>query len=157
TLKFNTLLYIPARRPFDMNTDYEGTRHGIKLYVRRVFIMDDAEMFMPRYLRFVRGVVDSDDLTLNVSREFLQENRVVRAMRKTAVKRVLDMLEELAEDSEHPEKYAQFWEAFGPVLKEGVIEDTKNSARIAKLLRFSSTHDDQPTAGVSLEDYVERM
>jgi molecular chaperone HtpG len=157
TLKFTTLLYVPARRPFDMNTNYEGARHGIKLYVRRVFIMDDAEMFMPRYLRFVRGVVDSDDLTLNVSREFLQENRVVRAMRKTAVKRVLDMLEELAGDAENPEKYAKFWDAFGSVLKEGVIEDGKNRERIAKLLRFSSTHDDQPTFEHSLEDYVGRM
>lgn len=157
TLKFTTLLYVPARRPFDMNTDFEGKRHGIKLYVRRVFIMDDAEMFLPRYLRFVRGVVDSDDLTLNVSREFLQENRVVRAMRKTAVKRVLDMLEELAADTENPEKYAKFWEAFGPVLKEGVIEDDRNRGRIAKLLRFSSTHSDEPSADVSLADYVERM
>lgn len=153
-LKFNMLFYVPGRRPFDMNTNYEGTRHGIKLYVKRVFIMDDAEMFMPRYLRFVRGVVDSDDLTLNVSREFLQENRVVAAMRKTAVKRVLDMLEELAEDEE---KYQQFWQHFGPVLKEGVVEDSRNQERIAKLLRFSSTHDDQPTSEVTLEDYVERM
>lgn len=157
TLKFTTLLYIPARRPFDMNTDYEGTRHGIKLYVRRVFIMDDAEMFLPRYLRFVRGVVDSDDLTLNVSREFLQENRVVRAMRKAAVKRVLDMLEELAGDTENPERYAKFWDAFGAVLKEGVIEDDRNRTRIAKLLRFSSTETDEPTASVTLEDYVGRM
>jgi len=157
TLKFTTLLFIPARRPFDMNTDYEGARHGIKLYVRRVFIMDDAEMFLPRYLRFVRGVVDSDDLTLNVSREFLQENKVVRAMRKAAVKRVLDMLEELAGDTENPERYAKFWDAFGAVLKEGVIEDDRNRGRIAKLLRFSSTNTDEATANVSLEDYVGRM
>lgn len=157
TLKFTTLLYIPARRPFDMNTDYEGARHGIKLYVRRVFIMDDAEMFLPRYLRFVRGVVDSDDLTLNVSREYLQENRVVRAMRKTAVKRVLDMLDGLAGDTENPEKYAKFWEAFGSVLKEGMIEDDRNRDRISKLLRFSSTNTDEATFEVSLEDYVGRM
>jgi molecular chaperone HtpG len=153
-LKFNMLLFVPGRRPFDMNTDYEGKRHGIKLYVKRVFIMDDAEMFMPRYLRFVRGVVDSDDLTLNVSREFLQENRVVAAMRKTAIKRVLDMLEELAEDTE---KYQKFWNAFGPVLKEGVVEDNKNSDRVAKLLRFATTHDEEPTPKSSLADYVERM
>jgi molecular chaperone HtpG len=153
-LKFNMLFYVPGRRPFDMNTDYEGKRHGIKLYVKRVFIMDDAEMFMPRYLRFVRGVVDSDDLTLNVSREFLQENRVVAAMRKTAIKRVLDMLEELAEDDE---KYQKFWNAFGPVLKEGVVEDNKNSDRVAKLLRFATTHDEDPAPTSSLADYVERM
>jgi molecular chaperone HtpG len=153
-LKFNMLFYVPGRRPFDMNTDYEGKRHGIKLYVKRVFIMDDAEMFMPRYLRFVRGVVDSDDLTLNVSREFLQENRVVAAMRKTAIKRVLDMLEELAEDTE---SYQKFWDAFGPVLKEGVVEDNKNSDRVAKLLRFATTHDEDPTPTSSLADYVERM
>ncbi len=153
-LKFNMLFYVPGRRPFDMNTNYEGTRHGIKLYVKRVFIMDDAEMFMPRYLRFVRGLVDSDDLTLNVSREFLQENRTVASMRKTAVKRVLDMLEELAEDAD---KYEQFWQSFGSVLKEGVIEDAKNQERIAKLLRFASTHDDEQTPRVTLAEYVERM
>lgn len=153
-LKFNMLFYVPGRRPFDMNTNYEGKRHGIKLYVKRVFIMDDAEMFMPRYLRFVRGVVDSDDLTLNLSREFLQENRIVAAMRKTAIKRVLDMLEELAEDTE---KYQQFWNAFGPVLKEGVVEDNKNRERVAKLLRFATTHDDEPTQTTSLAEYIERM
>ncbi|MFP4601291.1 MAG: molecular chaperone HtpG [Persicimonas sp.] len=153
-LKFNMLFYVPGRRPFDMNTNYEGQRHGIKLYVRRVFIMDDAEMFMPRYLRFVRGVVDSDDLDLNVSREFLQENRVVAAMRKTAVKRVLDMLEELGEDDE---KFTKFWDAFGPVLKEGIVEDAKNRDRIAALLRFASTHDDQQAQTHTLADYVERM
>jgi molecular chaperone HtpG len=153
-LKFNMLFYVPGRRPFDMNTDYEGTRHGIKLYVKRVFIMDDAEMFMPRYLRFVRGVVDSDDLDLNVSREFLQENRVVAAMRKTAVKRVLDMLEELADDEE---SYAQFWGQFGSVLKEGIVEDAKNRERIAALCRFSSTHNDVDEPSVTLSDYVERM
>ena len=153
-LKFNMLFYVPGRRPFDMNTNYEGKRHGIKLYVKRVFIMDDAEMFMPRYLRFVRGVVDSDDLTLNISREFLQENRIVAAMRKTAIKRVLDMLEELADDTE---EYQQFRQAFGPVLKEGVVEDNKNKDRVAKLLRFATTRDDEPTQATSLADYVERM
>jgi molecular chaperone HtpG len=153
-LKFSMLFYTPSRRPFDMNVEQEGKRHGIKLYVKRVFIMDDAEVFMPRYLRFVRGVIDSDDLDLNVSREFLQENRVVRAMRKTAVKRVLDMLEELAEDDE---KYEQFWSEFGVVLKEGVVEDAKNQERIAKLLRFSSTEHETEKASVSLDGYVGRM
>lgn len=157
TLQFSALLYVPARRPFDMNTDLEGVRRGVKLYVRRVFIMDDAEVFMPRYLRFVRGVIDSDDLNLNVSREFLQENRIVRSMRKTATKRVLDMLEKLAADSEHSEKYQTFFKEFGAVLKEGVIEDEKNRERIAKLLRFSSTNEDSAEPLVSLGDYVERM
>src|SRR5699024_504494 len=105
----------------------------------------------------VRGVIDSDDLNLNVSREFLQENRVVRAMRKTAVKRVLDMLEKLADDTENPEKYQGFFKEFGPILKEGIIEDDKNRERIAKLLRFSTTHDDIEEPLVSLEDYIERM
>jgi molecular chaperone HtpG len=153
-LKFSMLFYVPGRRPFDMNTEQEGKRHGIKLYVKRVFIMDDAEVFMPRYLRFVRGVIDSDDLDLNVSREFLQENRVVRAMRKTAVKRVLDMLDELAEDAD---EYQRFWNEFGVVFKEGVVEDARNQERIAGLLRFSSTQHESEDATVSLDDYLERM
>jgi molecular chaperone HtpG len=126
----------------------------VKLYVRRVFIMDDAEMFLPRYLRFVRGVVDSDDLDLNVSRESLQENRVVSAMKKTATNRVLDMLEEMAED---PETYQTFWNEFGNLLKEGAVEDHARRERLSGLLRFATTHTDQPDQTVSLDDYIERM
>jgi molecular chaperone HtpG len=133
--EYTLLLYVPERAPFDLwDRDH---RRGIKLYVRRVFIMDDAEQLMPAYLRFVRGVIDSNDLPLNVSREILQQSRDVQAIRTEAVKRVLRMLEELGD--KQPEKYATFWTAFGRVLKEGLPEDPSNSERIAKLLRFSST------------------
>ncbi|MBL8422914.1 MAG: molecular chaperone HtpG [Candidatus Accumulibacter phosphatis] len=151
------LLYIPAKAPFDL---FERTaRHGIKLYVRRVFIMDDAEQLMPLYLRFVRGVVDSSDLPLNVSREILQQSRDIETIRGGCVKKVLGMLEALAdsEDSAEKEKYAKFWKEFGRVLKEGVGEDLANKDRIAKLLRFASTHADTPEESVSLADYVGRM
>jgi molecular chaperone HtpG len=147
------LLYVPARAPFDL-WDREH-RRGIKLYVRRVFIMDDAEHLMPAYLRFVRGVIDSNDLPLNVSREILQESKDVEMIRAGSVRRVLSLLDDLAEKQQ--EKYAKFWKEFGRVLKEGVGEDSANRERIAKLLRFASTHADTEEQGVSLADYVSRM
>ena len=151
--EYTQLLYIPARAPFDL-WDREH-RRGIKLYVRRVFIMDDAEHLMPHYLRFVRGVIDSNDLPLNVSREILQESRDIETIRAASVKRVLSMVEDLAEN--HPEKFATFWKEFGRVLKEGVGEDQANRERIARLLRFASTLKDSDEEAVSLADYVARM
>jgi molecular chaperone HtpG len=147
------LLYVPARAPFDM-FDREQ-RRGIKLYVRRVFIMDDAEHLMPAYLRFVRGVIDSNDLPLNVSREILQESKDVEMIRAGSVRRVLSLLEDLAEKQQ--EKYVKFWKEFGRVLKEGVGEDPANRERIAKLLRFASTHADSEEQSAGLADYVSRM
>jgi molecular chaperone HtpG len=148
--EYTQLLYVPAKAPFDMyNRD---KRAGVKLYVKRVFIMDDAQALMPAYLRFVKGVIDSADLPLNVSRELLQESRDVKTIREGATKRVLSMLEDLAENQK--DKYAAFWKEFGAVIKEGVGEDHANAERLAKLLRFSSTHADE---GVSLADYVSRM
>ncbi len=155
--EYTQLLYIPSRAPFDL---FERTaRHGIKLYVRRVFIMDDAEQLMPLYLRFVRGVVDSNDLPLNVSREILQQSRDIETIRGGCVKRVLGLLESLAdsEDDVAKEKYVKFWKEFGRVLKEGVGEDFANKERIAKLLRFASTQADTDEENVSLADYVARM
>ncbi|NWK78567.1 molecular chaperone HtpG [Aquitalea sp. LB_tupeE] len=151
--EYTELLYIPARAPFDM-WDRER-KQGIKLYVRRVFIMEDSDKLMPQYLRFVRGVIDSNDLPLNVSREILQESKDIDAIRAGCVKKVLGLLEDLA--SNQPEKYAAFWKEFGQVLKEGVGEDHANKERIAKLLRFASTavEGDEPT--VSLSDYIARM
>jgi molecular chaperone HtpG len=151
--EYISLLYIPSRAPFDLY-DRER-RHGIKLYVRRVFIMDDAEQLMPAYLRFVRGVIDAADLPLNVSREILQHSREIDAIRAGSVKKVLGVLEDLAENQ--PEKYATFWKEFGRVLKEGPGEDYANRERIAGLLRFSSTHTDSEEQTVSLKDYVARM
>ncbi len=151
--EYTQLLYIPARAPFDL-WDREH-RRGIKLYVRRVFIMDDAEQLLPVYLRFVRGVIDSADLPLNVSREILQESKDIEAMRSGNVKRVLSMIEDLAEN--HKEKFATFWKEFGRVIKEGVVEDFSNKERIAKLLRFASTHADTEAQEVSLADYIARM
>ncbi|HMV04704.1 MAG TPA: molecular chaperone HtpG [Accumulibacter sp.] len=155
--EYTQLLYIPSKAPFDL---FDRTaRHGIKLYVRRVFIMDDAEQLMPLYLRFVRGVVDSNDLPLNVSREILQQSRDIETIRGGCVKRVLGMLEALADSDEAAdrEKYGKFWKEFGRVLKEGVGEDFANKERIAKLLRFASTHADTADETVSLGDYVSRM
>jgi len=155
--EYTQLLYIPSRAPFDL---FERTaRHGIKLYVRRVFIMDDAEQLMPLYLRFVRGVVDSNDLPLNVSREILQQSRDIETIRGGCVKRVLGLLESLADSEEEAakEKYVRFWKEFGRVLKEGVGEDFANKERIAKLLRFASTQADTAEESVSLADYVARM
>ena len=141
---------MPAKAPFDLwNRDKRG---GVKLYVKRVFIMDDAEALMPVYLRFVKGVIDSADLPLNVSRELLQESRDVKAIREGCTKRVLGMLEDVAENQK--DKYAEFWRQFGAVLKEGVGEDFANQERLAKLLRFASTHADE---GVSFSDYLGRM
>ena len=155
--EYTQLLYVPQRAPFDMWE--RDAKHGVKLYVRRVFIMDDAERLLPHYLRFVRGVVDSNDLPLNVSREILQESKDLDAIRAGCSKRVLGMLEELADSEEESgkEKYAGFWKEFGRVLKEGVGEDFANKERIAKLLRFASTHNDTPAETVSLADYVSRM
>jgi molecular chaperone HtpG len=153
TKEYTQLLYIPSRAPFDL-WDREH-RRGIKLYVRRVFIMDDAEDLMPAYLRFVRGVIDSADLPLNISREILQESKDVEMIRAGSVRRVLSMLEELAE--KEPEKYATFWKEFGRAFKEGAGEDFGNRERIAKLLRFASTRADSEEQNVSLADYVSRM
>ena len=147
------LLYVPARAPFDLWDRQQ--RHGIKLYVRRVFIMDDAEQLLPPYLRFVRGVVDSGDLPLNVSREILQESKDIEAIRAGCTKKVLGLLEDLAENE--PEKYAAFWKEFGRVLKEGVGEDHANREKIAGLLRFASTQADTEEEGVSLAAYIGRM
>ncbi|MCC7483601.1 MAG: molecular chaperone HtpG [Burkholderiales bacterium] len=151
--EFIQLLYVPSRAPFDL-WDREH-RHGVKLYVRRVFIMDDAEHLLPAYLRFVRGVIDSNDLPLNVSREILQESKDVEAIRTASVRRVLALVEDLA--GKEPEKYAVFWKEFGRVFKEGVGEDSGNRERIAKLLRFASTHSDTEVENVGLADYVARM
>jgi molecular chaperone HtpG len=151
--EYTQLLYIPARAPFDL-WDREH-RRGIKLYVQRVFIMDDAEQLLPVYLRFVRGVIDSADLPLNVSREILQDSKDIEAMRAGNVKRVLSMIEDLAENDK--EKFATFWKEFGRVIKEGVVEDYANQERIAKILRFASTHTDTDTQDVSLADYITRM
>ena len=155
--EYTELLYVPQHAPFDL-WDRQA-RHGIKLYVRRVFIMDDAEQLMPLYLRFVRGVVDSNSLPLNVSREILQESKDIEAIRGGCVRKVLSRPEGLAtsEDAAEREKYATFWGEFGRVLKEGVGEDFANKERIAKLLRFASTNDDTPAETVSLADYVSRM
>ncbi len=151
--EYTQLLYIPARAPFDL-WDREQ-RRGIKLYVKRVFIMDDAENLMPHYLRFVRGVIDSNDLPLNVSREILQESKDIEAIRAASVKRVLTMVEDLAENSK--DKFTTFWKEFGCVFKEGIGEDQANRERIAKLLRFASTLKDTADEEVSLADYVARM
>ena len=147
------LLYIPARAPFDLWD--RNARHGIKLYVRRVFIMDDAEQLMPLYMRFVRGVVDSSDLPLNVSREILQQSKDIDGIRSGCTRKVLSMLEDLAENDK--EKYAKFWEAFGSVLKEGVGEDFANKEKIAGLIRFASTLANTADQTVSLADYIARM
>ena len=151
--EYTSLLYIPAQAPWDLfNRDH---KHGLKLYVQRVFIMDDAEQFMPNYLRFVRGLIDSNDLPLNVSREILQDSRVTQSLRAALTKRVLQMLDKLAKDD--AEKYQKFWQQFGLVLKEGPAEDGSNAEAIAKLLRFASTHNESAVQNVSLTDYISRM
>lgn len=152
-LEYTSLLYIPKHAPFDLWD--RNVRRGVNLYVRRVFIMDDAEQLMPPYLRFVRGVIDSADLPLNVSREILQQNRQIDAMRSGSVKKVLDLLGKLAKEDK--EKFAIFWREFGKVFKEGLIDDPKNKESIAELLRFASTHSDASEHTVSLADYSERM
>lgn len=151
--EYTQLLYVPSQAPFDLWD--RNARHGIKLYVKRVFIMDDAEQLMPTYMRFVRGVVDVADLPLNVSREILQESKDIEQIRSGCTKRVLGLLEELAENN--AEKYTTFWNQFGQLLKEGVGEDHANQARIAKLLRFATTTTDSPEQSVSLTEYVSRM
>jgi len=153
TQSYTTLLYIPRQAPFDLWD--RDRRHGIKLYVRRVFIMDDAEHLMPQYLRFVRGLVDSDDLPLNVSREILQQNRFIDSIKAASVKKILGLLESMAKDE--ADKYAEFWGQFGQVLKEGPAEDYANRERIAGLLRFASTHGGSAEQSVSLQDYIGRM
>ncbi|MGI0115492.1 molecular chaperone HtpG [Zooshikella sp. RANM57] len=151
--EYTSLLYIPKRAPFDLwNRDVQ---RGLKLYVQRVFIMDDAEQFLPLYLRFVKGTVDSNDLPLNVSREILQNNPKIDSMRSALTKRVLDMLSKMAK--KEPEQYAEFWKTFGQVLKEGPAEDYSNKEKIAKLLRFATTHTDSAEQNQSLEDYISRM
>ncbi|GAA3976891.1 molecular chaperone HtpG [Allohahella marinimesophila] len=152
-LEYTSLLYLPTRAPFDLY-NREAPR-GLKLYVQRVFIMDDAEQFLPLYLRFAKGVVDSNDLSLNVSRELLQNDKAVESMRGGLTKRILDMLTKLAKDNKDDE-YSKFWKEFGRVLKEGPAEDYANREKIAKLLRFSSTHDDSGAESVTLDDYLER-
>ncbi|MFQ5643099.1 MAG: molecular chaperone HtpG [Thiogranum sp.] len=153
TQSYTSLLYIPKHAPFDLWD--RDRRHGIKLYVRRVFIMDDAENLMPQYLRFIRGLVDSDDLPLNVSREILQKNKFIDTIRGASVKKILGLLENMAKNE--PEQYTEFWNQYGQVMKEGPAEDFSNRERIAKLLRFASTNSDKDEQTVSLEDYVSRM
>lgn len=151
-LEYTSLLYVPSQAPFDLwNRD---VKRGLKLYVQRVFIMDDAQQLLPVYLRFVKGLVDSNDLPLNVSREVLQNSDVVETIKTSCTKRTLSLLEHMA--SAEPEKYQKFWNTFGSVLKEGPAEDFNNRERIAKLLRFSSSHEDQSEQSVSLEDYMSR-
>ncbi|ASV34208.1 molecular chaperone HtpG [Candidatus Hamiltonella defensa] len=151
--EYTSLLYIPAQAPWDMwNRDH---KHGLKLYVQRVFIMDDAEQFMPNYLRFIRGLIDSNDLPLNISREILQDNEVTQNLKSALTKRALQMLEKLS--TEDSEKYQQFWQQFGMALKEGPAEDFVNKEAVAKLLRFASTYTDSSLQSVSLEDYLGRM
>ncbi|MBR9856342.1 MAG: molecular chaperone HtpG [Gammaproteobacteria bacterium] len=151
--EYTSLLYVPAKAPFDMWNREQS--HGLKLYVQRVFIMDDAEQFMPTYLRFVKGVLDSNDLPLNVSREILQDNKITAQLRKACSKRVLSMLEQMAKND--AEKYQGFWKEFGNVLKEGPAEDYANREQIAGLLRFASTHNGSDAQTVSLDDYIARM
>ncbi len=152
-LEYISLLYIPARAPFDLWD--RDRRHGVKLYVQRVFIMDDAEHLMPRYLRFVRGIIDSNDLPLNVSREILQNNKIIDSIRSGSVKKVLGLLEGMAAND--TDKYAKFWKDYGAVIKEGPGEDSSNIEQLAKLLRFASTHSDSAEQTVALADYVGRM
>jgi molecular chaperone HtpG len=153
--RFTTLLYIPAQPPFDLMMGARDERRGVKLYIKRVFIMDAAEELLPNYLRFVRGVVDADDLPLNVSRELLQHNRQIERIKASCVKRVLDLIEHLAQND--ADKFKTFCQVFGNTLKEGIVEDPANRARIAKLLRFASTRGDTGEQDVSLDDYIARM
>ena len=153
TNEYSTLLYIPKRAPFDLWD--RDQKHGIKLYVRRVFIMDEADQLMPHYLRFIKGIVDSDDLPLNVSREILQHSRKIDTIRTANIKRILSLLEKMAK--KEPEKYTEFWEQFGQVMKEGPGEDHANKERVSGLLRFASTHNEGDEQNVSLDAYIERM
>lgn len=152
-LEYSSLLFIPTRAPFDLFDRQQ--RHGIKLYVKRVFIMDDAKQLVPSYLRFIRGVIDSDDLPLNVSREILQKNKAITSIRSGTTKKILDLLAKMAKDQS--EKYITFWKEFGRVMKEGVIEETDKKESLAHLFRFSSTHDDKEEQLISFADYIARM
>jgi len=152
-LEYTSLLYIPSQAPFDL-WDREQ-RHGVKLYVRRIFIMDDAQQLLPPWLRFIRGVIDSDDLPLNVSREILQQNKVVDSIRSGCTKKIIGLLKSIAKNDE--EKYQKFWKIFGKVLKEGVVDSTDYKDDLSHLFRFSSTHEDTEDQKVSLKDYVDRM
>ncbi|MCG6886023.1 MAG: molecular chaperone HtpG [Proteobacteria bacterium] len=153
TQSYTTLFYVPKQAPFDLYD--RDRRYGVKLYVKRVFIMDDAEQLIPGYLRFVRGVVDSDDLPLNISREILQRNKQIDAIRNGSVKKILSYLEKMAKNE--AEEYREFWQTFGGIIKEGPAEDFGNREKIAKLLRFASTHNDSEVQDVSLDDYLGRM
>ncbi|PPK72370.1 molecular chaperone HtpG [Methylobacter tundripaludum] len=153
TNEYTLLLYVPSRAPFDLWD--RDAKHGVKLYIRKVFITDDAEQLMPRYLRFIRGIIDANSLPLNVSREILQQSKQISAIKSGAIKKVLGTLEDLAKTE--PEKYEKFWSQFGPVIKEGPIEDHANKERVAKLLRFASTYADTDKQDVTLEAYVGRM
>ena len=155
TQSYTSLLYLPSKAPFDLYGNGRDERHGLKLYIKRVFIMDAAEQLLPAYLRFVRGVIDSDDLPLNVSRELLQDNKLTQQIRSAIIKRTLDLLDKLAQDQ--PEKFASFWREFGQVFKEGLTEDYANRERIAKLLRFASTKTEGAAQTLSLSDYLGRM
>ena len=152
-LEYTSLLYVPGRAPFDLY--HREAPKGLKLYVQRVFIMDQADQFLPVYLRFIKGVVDSNDLSLNVSREILQSGPIIDSMKSALTKRVLDMLENLAKDK--PDDYKVFWKAFGQVLKEGPAEDFANKEKIAGLLRFASTAGEGDEQSVSLADYLGRV
>ena len=152
-LEYTSLLYIPSKAPFDLWNREQ--RRGLKLYVRRVFILDDAEQLLPSYLRFVRGIVDCADLPLNVSREVLQHNRQIEKIKAGIIKRVLNEIKRLAKDE--PETFAAFWKEFGTVLKEGVVEDFENREAIAELLRFATTHEESDGESTSLDDYIARM
>lgn len=151
--EYTSLLYIPTQAPFDLWQ--QEAKHGLKLYVKRVFILDSADQFLPRYLRFIRGIIDCNDLPLNVSREILQDNKLIETIKTASIKRILGFLEKLAEDDK--EKYQRFWNAFGLVLKEGPIEDFANREKIAKLIRFSTTHENKEEQTVSFADYISRM
>ena len=153
TYEYTSLLYIPSKAPFDL-WEPDG-QHGLKLYVQRTFIMDDSKNLLPRYLRFVKGVIDSNDLPLNVSREILQSNKVIESIKRASTKKILGLLKTMSETE--TEKYQQFWTEFGPVMKEGAHEDFKNKEDIAKLLRFATTHNEDDTQNVSLQDYISRM
>ncbi|MCK5386667.1 MAG: molecular chaperone HtpG [Gammaproteobacteria bacterium] len=153
TQEYTTLFYLPKRAPFDMFE--RDQKKGIKLYVKRVFIMDDADQLMPNYLRFIKGVVDSDDLPLNISREILQKNKHIDTIRSASIKKILSHLEKMAKNQ--PEDYASFWTEFGRVLKEGPAEDSANKEKIAKLFRYASTHNDSDIENISLDDYISRM
>lgn len=151
--EYTSLFYIPSQAPFDMW--HQDAKYGLKLYVKRVFIMDGADQFLPRYLRFIKGIIDCNDLPLNVSREILQDNKLIDTIKTASVKRILGFLEKLAQDDK--EKYQKFWDAFGLVLKEGPIEDFANREKIAKLLRFSTTHENKEQPNVSFDEYIGRM